>query len=135
MRTITTAKGWRGTALRKRTDLPAYEQDLERFRDWATFLQISDADAWELAFTVFDHFGQEGFKYGGETIEYLNQGDSYAATLTMDAFGVLRVECWADFVERIEADEAEQNRYRCGYCGEFREKWADLCGPCDECNE
>ena len=135
MRTITTAQGWRATALRERTDIPAYEQNLDRFRDWATFLNVSDLDAWELADTVFQHFGIESIKLGDEGCEYLNQGDTYAATLTMDDYSVMRVECWADFVERVEADEAEQNRYRCGYCGDFRDQWADLCGPCDDCSE
>lgn len=135
MRVITTAQGWRVTALRKRTDIDAYDQNLERFNDWAQWLQIPDGKAWELADTVFAHFGIERHTCADEGIEFLNQGDCYAATITLDDSGVMRVECIADFVERVEAEEAEENRYRCGHCGEFRERWPDLCEACDECSE
>jgi hypothetical protein len=94
-----------------------YGDALDRFMDWAKFLDLHNDDIWEIGEITFDHFGRESSSIEGRTIDYLNSGDTYDATLIRDD-GDVYVGTWGDWVEQVERDIAErEERYRCGWCG------------------
>jgi hypothetical protein len=125
-----------GRLERTYTDLPMYGDALDRFMDWAKFLDLHNDDIWEIGEITFDHFGRESSSIEGRTIDYLNSGDTYDATLIRDD-GDVYVGTWGDWVEQVERDIAErEERYRCGWCGEFTElgtERRDKYGPCNAC--
>lgn len=82
-------------------------------------------------------FGVESIDLpNGETLEYLNAGDTYTATLCQIDGGDCFVSCWGDEYERAEREhEEETETLHCGYCGEYSEELAkdhrkNLCEHC-----
>ena len=125
-----------GRLERTYTDLPMYADSLDRFMDWARFLGLHADDIWEIGETTFDHFGAESSRVEDRECEYLNGGDSYDATLIRDDGNVF-IGTWGDWVQDAENDIGErEERYRCGWCGEFRDwstEWSDQTTQCNDC--
>ena len=124
-----------GRLERTYTDLPMYADALDRFMDWAKFLNLHNDDIWEIGEITFDHFGTESISIEDRTADYLNSGDTYDATLIRDD-GDVYVSTWGDWVEEVERNLATQeNRFRCGWCGEFRELGTEWRDPTEQCND
>ena len=71
----------------------------------------------------------------GETLHYVNLGDTYDATICKDSSGYF-IGSWGDWYEQAERDhEEDTGTIRCGYCGEFtdmdQDNWRDVrCTSC-----
>jgi len=55
---------------------------------------------------VLGTFGVEGFNIEGNSVEYLNAGDTYATTICL-VNGTFQVTTWGDVVEKIEQQYIE----------------------------
>lgn len=123
-----------------------WDEALDRFIDWATFLQVSPRRAFELAAKLFkeEHHGVchcvidhwEDYEWQEDTppeMQYLNMGDTYATTLILTDDYVNGVKllksCWGDWYEKMELHHDLELKFRsCGYCG-HRVCIADLEDP------
>ncbi len=95
------------------------QSEFERFVDWANFLKIPAAKAFDLAVKRLDHFGVEGVSVEDRSMSYLNTGDTYSETIVLDGHNLL-LTTWGDWYEQAEqAYCEEEDVFRCHYCGEY----------------
>lgn len=116
-----------------------WDELIDRFIDWATFLDVSPGKAFRLFAKLFkeEHFGVErvildhwedyGSSMDEPTMQYLNMGDTYSTTLVLTDDYVNGVKLlktsWGDWYEETERYHDEQFGYcGCGYCGHRNER-------------
>ncbi len=81
--------------------------------------------------------GIDSVECGGESIQYINTGDTYGSTVCQDDYGNMWVGSWGDWYEFTESQQNERNHtVTCGNCGKRtdlnRDKWSDvICESCE----
>lgn len=91
---------------------------------------------WEAANTLAGGYGIESVERSDRTLQYVNLGDTYAATVCQEADSEPYIGTWGDWIEAVEAEHCtEEGALVCGYCSEFtpknRRDWSDvICQHC-----
>ena len=108
---------------------------LERLADELPHFATMNRAAVVMTAAGLDHYGPESVTVAGQTIHYINRGDTYEPTLCR-IDGRFVATSWGEAYEQAEADHCQENdEIRCGYCSEFApmdaDDWHDV--TCDHC--